>query len=186
MSGTSIGSAANSLISLLNMATIDLSLLSTDFSKNEKETKAAVQASSSKSQAGVSATEKNVTNLTTAYTTAEQQEIMHRRALLLGEWAAAATQIGEGSNAISSAFYARSAAFSAAANAASGSLGGINAITDTDRFVLFELTRGAALSAIQLGLEGAVNLNKTEEVDTKIIPYVFVKETTSASGTTSQ
>ena len=96
------------------------------------------------------------------YSSQEQREIHNRRQLLLAEWAAAATQIGEGSNAISSAFYDRAGPFIAAASAANGSLGGISTINDTDRFVLFELTRGAALSAIQLGLQGAVTLSETD------------------------
>ena len=97
--------------------------------------------------------------------TAEQRmEITRRRSLLLAEWATAATQIGEGSNAISSAFYDRVEGFVSSVNSAYGSLGGASAIADTDRFVLFELTRGAALSAIQLGLQGAMNLKELDDV----------------------
>ena len=165
MSGTSIGGAASAMISLLNNALIDLSLLSEEIEKGkQQEMKGAVQAQTGKSQSGVDASETGVVSETTQnLSTSEYKEIKKRRNLLLAEWATAATQIGEGSNAISSDFYSRSAAFSAAANAASGSLGGINAITDTDRFVLFEQTRAAALSAIELGLQGAVNLNDLED-----------------------
>ena len=165
MSGTSIGGAAGAMINLLKSALIDLSLLSEEIEKGkQQEMKGAVQAQTGKSQSGVDASETGVVSETTQnLSTSEYKEIKRRRNLLLAEWATAATQIGEGSNAISSDFYSRSAAFSAAANAASGSLGGINAITDTDRFVLFEQTRAAALSAIELGLQGAVNLNDLED-----------------------
>ena len=98
------------------------------------------------------------------WTTEQRHEIMRRRALLLAEWATAATQIGEGSNAISSAFYDRVEAFVSAANSAYGSMGGASAIADTDRFVLFEITRGAALSAIHLGLKAAMNLKELDDV----------------------
>ena len=168
ISATTISGSANALITLLNMAKIDLSLLSTEIKKPEQqEVKGAVVASAGTSGADVGAS--GQTTSTTdegTLTSDEQREIMHRRALLLGEWATAATQIGEGSNAISRVFYDRAAAFAAAANAAQGSLGGITAIADTDRFVLFEITRGAALSAMQLGLQGATNLNDIEEVET--------------------
>ncbi|MGN0919164.1 MAG: hypothetical protein ACI4OR_00150 [Alphaproteobacteria bacterium] len=167
MDATTIAGAANALNTLLNMGKIDLSLLSTDMQEEEQQpVKEAVQASAGKSSANVDASGQNPTQTTKqeTLTTQEQREIMRRRALLLGEWATAAAQIGEGSNAISNAFYDRAAGFAAAANAAQGSLGGITAITDTDRFVLFEITRGAALSSIQLGLQGAANLNDLEEV----------------------
>ena len=190
MSGTTIAGSATALNNLLNMGTIDLSLLSTDVKKAEKqEVKKAVVASAAKSAADVAASEKRSTETIEeeSLTSEEQREIMHRRALLLGEWATAATQIGEGSNAISKAFYDRAAAFASAANAAQGSLGGITAITDTDRFVLFEITRGAALSAVQLGLQGAVNLNDLEETATSTVDSSTTpKATVSVSGAKSQ
>ena len=162
---TTIAAAATGMATLLNLGKIDLSLLSTDIEQpEEKEQAPAVRASSSSSQANVSAAEVQTQSAAKKMTTAEEREIMHRRALLLSEWAGAALQIGEGSNAISSEFYTRAAAFGAAASGAQGSMGGINTITDSDRFVLFELTRGAALSAVQLGLQGAVNLNALDEV----------------------
>ena len=169
MAGTTIAGAASAMATLLNLGKIDLSLLSTDIEKpkeDEKKRAPAVRASSSASQADVSASEVQVQSESQAkkMNTQEQREIMHRRALLLSEWATAALQIGEGSNAISSDFYARAAGFGAAASGAQGSMGGINTITDSDRFVLFELTRGAALSAVQLGLQGAENLNALDEV----------------------
>ena len=160
---TSIASAAAAMAGLLDMGKIDLSLLSTDIEQPEGEPTPAVRAAPSISQAAVSASEEQATPVK-PLSTNEQREIKHRRSLLLGEWAAAALQIGEGSNAISSDFYARAAAVSAAASSAQGSMGGINAITDTDRFVLFELTRSGALSAVQLGLQGAVNLNSLDAV----------------------
>lgn len=167
MAGTTIAGAASAMVALLDLGKIDLSLLSTDIEKPEEKKRApAVRASSSASQADVSASEVQTQSESQAkkMNTQEQREIMHRRALLLSEWAAAALQIGEGSNAISSDFYARAAGFGAAASGAQGSMGGINTITDSDRFVLFELTRGAALSAVQLGLQGAENLNALDEV----------------------
>ena len=170
MTGTTISDSANAMISLLENGKIDLSLLSMEIEKEKeaekKESLAGVRAGSATSQAGIDTTNMKTTSTATtdssSLTTEESKEIMKRRALLLGEWATAATQIAEGSNAISSTFYDRAAAFSMAANSAQGSLGGISTITDTDRFVLFEITRGAALSAIQLGLQGAVNLNNLD------------------------
>lgn len=165
MAGTTIAGAASAMATLLNLGKIDISLLSTDIEKPEEgESAPAVRASNSSSQADVSASEVETQSPVKKMNTQEQREIMHRRALLLSEWAAAALQIGEGSNAISGDFYARAAGFSAAASGAQGSMGGINTITDSDRFVLFELTRGAALSAVQLGLQGAANLNTLDEV----------------------
>ena len=171
MAGTTIADSAMALNTLLDFAKIDLGLLSEDMPKEETvdvEIKAPVTITPGTS-GGEKTESANVprtrTVVSESLTTDEKAEIIHRRALLLAEWAAAAAQIGEGSNAISSTFYDRAAAFAAAANAASGSLGGISAITDTDRFVLFELTRGTALSAIQLGLQGAKNLNNLDEVE---------------------
>ena len=168
MGATTIGGAASALIQLLEKGKIDLSLLSEEFEESEATTpsgalglgRVASQSGSvedfSQSSIDNSSQTENTSN---GLTTAQQRELNHRRNLLLAEWAVAATQIGEGSNAISAAFYERASGFSSAASAAQGSLGGISTITDTDRFVLFELTRAAALSAIQLGLQGAVNLN---------------------------
>lgn len=185
MAGTTIAGAASAMVALLDLGQIDLSLLSTDIKKPEEGGKtAAVRASSSSSQADVSASEVETQSAVKKMTTSEQREIMHRRALLLSEWAAAALQIGEGSNAISSDFYARAAGFTAAASAAQGSMGGINTITDSDRFVLFELTRGAALSAVQLGLQGAENLNALDEVMEE--PSSGGTSGVSISGNTSQ
>ncbi len=166
MAGTTIAGSANALINLLNVGQIDLSLLSTDFEKAEPKKKIkTVEALVGESGADVHATGQKSSGTKNAddLTSEQEREIKRRRALLLGEWATAATQIGEGSNAISKAFYDRAKAFELAANAAQGSLGGITAIADTDRFVLFEITRGAALSAVELGLQGASNLNLLEE-----------------------
>ena len=174
------------------MGKIDLSLLSTDIKKPEQQqpVKGAVIASAGKSGANVGAEGQYSSQMPAeeTLTSDEQREIMHRRALLLGEWATAAAQIGEGSNAISRVFYDRAAAFAAAANAAQGSLGGITAIADTDRFVLFEITRGAALSAVQLGLQGAANLNDVEEVATSTTSSTpsAAKPSVSVSAASSQ
>ena len=172
MSATTIADSAEAMKALLKQGKIDLSLLSTDIPKTEqKENTTTVAASAAKPGADVEA---NVTPTTpeeeTDLTTEEEREIKRRRSLLLGEWATAAAQIGEGSNAISHAFYDRVAGFAMAANAAHGSLGGITTITDTDRFVLFELTRGAALSGVGLGLQGAVNLNNLADAKIKSAP----------------
>ena len=185
MSGTTIADSANALITLLDMGKIDLSLLSTDIQKSTVKLKPAVTGSAGTSD-GVEVKAKDTTLATTGgtLTSEEHKEILRRRALLLGEWATAATQIGEGSNAISSTFYERASAFAAAANAAQGSLGGISTITDTDRFVLFELTRSAALSAIQLGLQGAMNLNALDE--TASAPVSSAKPNVSIQPANSQ
>ncbi len=119
----------------------------------------------SASQAGLEVTKQTVSNPTqSTYSAHEEREITNRRKLLLAEWAAAATQIGEGSNAISSAFYQRANTFIQAASASNGSIGGVSTINDSDRFVLFELTRGALLSAVQLGLQSAVTLGELRVV----------------------
>lgn len=168
ISATTISGAANSLIALLNMGKIDISLLSKDIEKPKENTSTPAISMSAGTSGGQSAGTGQVTSTPSAdvLTTNEQKEIRKRRALLLGEWATAATQIGEGSNAISSTFYDRAQAFKDAVDGAQGSLGGISAITDADRLVLFEITRGAALSAVQLGLQGAVNLNAIDEKTT--------------------
>ena len=185
MSATTIADSATAMKALLQMGKIDLSLLSTDIVKPEQtEVEGAIEASAGKSGADVDAHAPPTSTTTDEndLTTQEEREIKRRRSLLLGEWATAATQIGEGSNAISSAFYDRAAGFAAAANSAYGSLGGITTITDTDRFVLFELTRGAALSAIGLGLQGAVNLNNLSESETKFPPEEDPTAVTAGAG----
>ena len=172
MTATTVGDAAASLISLLNNSKIDLSLLSMDMkdgSSSGQSTPAARGYSSQASSGDGTTTSTTATTPTSrsaalTLTTRERREIKKRRSLLLGEWAAAAAQIGEGSNAISQAFYDRVDDFVDAANAAQGTLGGMSAMNDSDRFVLFEITRGAALSAIGLGLQGATNLSDLEEV----------------------
>ena len=160
MDGTTIADSAAALTELLSMGSIDLSLLSTDFSEEEAE--AALESYGARSQMdkkeSKAATDDGKVK-EVDLTGKQKMELQNRRALLLSEWAAAATQIAEGSNAISSRFYERAAGFASAANSASGSLGGISAIADTDRLVLFELTRGAALSAVELGLKASENLN---------------------------
>lgn len=167
MPGTTIADSAEILNTLLDMNKIDLGLLSTDIDK-PKEELTGLAAAAGKSAADVSATGQSTSGDEESLTTEEEREIRRRRALLLSEWATAATQIGEGSNAISRAFYDRASAFAEVANGAQGSLGGISAIADTDRFVLFEITRGAALSAIGLGLQGATNLNDLEEAKREV------------------
>ena len=160
MTATTVASAVTVMRSLLKNNKIDLGLLSVDL-KDEKATQASgLRGSASQAAIGKSGSTGSGSSLTTR----ERLEVKRRRNLLLGEWAAAATQIGEGSNAISGAFYDRVKDFAQAANKATGTLGGLSAMNDSDRFVLFEITRGAALSAIELGLKGAVNLSDLEEV----------------------
>ena len=96
-------------------------------------------------------------------TTAEQEKLKKDHLLLLAQWASAATNIGAGSNAISHQFFDRLDPFVKAVEKAEGSLGGASTINDTDRLVLFELTRGASLSAVQLGLYGSLILTEVEE-----------------------
>ena len=164
MTGSTVTDSVNALVTLLQMNPIDLSLLSTEIQQENQTVQSSASMGNSGSQAGLDVTQQGTSGElgNEDYSSQEQREIHNRRQLLLAEWAAAATQIGEGSNAISSAFYDRAGPFIAAASAANGSLGGISTINDTDRFVLFELTRGAALSAIQLGLQGAVTLSETD------------------------
>ena len=191
---TTISGAAAAMIQLLRTATIDLSLLSEEVADpqdepKEKQTgvdiaddtqgKTIGDVTSGGSHDASSDTPEKTQNPTTPtegfseqvdfdeadpLTTYKREEIRRRRLLLMAEWAVAATNIGEGSNAISEQFYGRAQLFISAANGAEGSLGGASAINDTDRFVLFELTRGAALSAVQLGLSGSMILNELETV----------------------
>ncbi len=160
MSATTVASAVTVMRSLLKNNKIDLGLLSVDLKDGTTTKASGLRGSASQAAIGNS----GPTGPGSSLTTRERLEVKRRRNLLLGEWAAAATQIGEGSNAISKAFYDRVSDFAQAANNATGTLGGLSAMNDSDRFVLFEITRGAALSAIELGLKGAVNLGDLEEV----------------------
>ena len=172
MSGTTLTDSITTLVDLLKTNTIDISLLSEDFEKKE-EKEAEITEAAPSIMLGESSSQMPTTTTTTSVTsgsaeeeeeedltTEQESEIRKRRLLMAMEWAVAAEQIGEGSNAISSKFYDRVDTFVSAANSANGSLGGISTINDTDRFVLFELTRSAALSAIQLGLQASVTFSE--------------------------
>ena len=177
MTGSTVVDSVNALVTLIQLNPIDLSLLSTEVEQNNTQTISPLTMGSSGSQAGLEVTKQGVSNPTSStYTAYEEREITNRRKLLLAEWAAAATQIGEGSNAISAAFYERANTFIQAASASSGSIGGVSTINDSDRFVLFELTRGSLLSAIQLGLQSAITLGEL-----KVTPPA----TTTAQGAVS-
>ncbi len=73
--------------------------------------------------------------------------------------------IAEGSNAISSKFYDRIKNFTDINNnLGTGSLGAMSVINDAERYPYFEMVRGTALSAVQLGVKEMGTLTELDDL----------------------
>lgn len=74
--------------------------------------------------------------------------------------------IAEGSNAISSKFYDRIKNFTDINNnLGTGSLGAMSVINDAERYPYFEMVRGTALSAVQLGVKEMGTLTELDDLE---------------------
>ncbi len=92
-------------------------------------------------------------------TTTVQECLRGYRKLFANTVALSGQMISEGSNAISSKFYERAETFANANNGlGTGSLGAMSVINDAERYPYFEMVRGTALSAVQLGVKEAGTL----------------------------
>ena len=177
--GKTAAGAAALTQQLLQAAQIDLDLLSTTVKKTETEEKkkedplyATFEAGMTTSGLGYNNTndDENTEDSDTDddggdELTPEQagyiQEIQSRRQKLLAQYANAGVLISEGMNAISNAFMDRAKALVDFANAQNPptETGSFGLVQDVGRYVLLETLRGAALSAVQMGVQGASLLN---------------------------